>query len=603
MLRRRFFLLLTAAVALIAGIPPGAEARDAQPGKETVAVLKTTQGTVVLRFFPDKAPEHVKNFLHHSKSGVYKKTYFHRVCKDFMAQGGDPNTKDEDPSNDGQGGWSYKKKGTFLKAEFNDTPHLRGVLSMARGGQNPDSAGSQFFIMVRDWAEMDGKYTVFGRVVRGMDAVDKIVAQPGKEIPVVGGVNPEQRQVIEDIAIEEWTTDDVYLAEAAQYGADNCLRKPLAVLETGRGEIGISFFGDKAPEHVRNFLHHVRGGLYEGTSFHLVVPGSEIHGGDPNTKNADPADDGQGGHSYKGEGAFLKAEFNDVKHVRGIVSMDLGEGPDSAGSRFRILLKDRPDLDGNRTAFGRMIFGLEAADEISKQPGTGVPGAEGVIPAERQVVKKTRVDYVTPAQLLAAPYEAERRRVIEALKLPKGKQHVAIIETTQGTITLKFFPEKAPMHVHNFLSFCRSGFYEGTYFHRVFPGFMIQGGNPNTKDDDPANDGAGGHSYLGEKTFLQAEFNDVNHVRGILSMARLETPDTAGSQFFIMVAANAGLNGKYSAFGKVVSGLSVVDKIVAEPGEPLPAGGVNPARHQVIKKATVEVWTDQQVAQAERKKD
>ncbi|MHC5039970.1 MAG: peptidylprolyl isomerase, partial [Planctomycetota bacterium] len=125
-------LLLTACFALFltAGALSTAQARD--KNKETVVVMKTTQGDITLRFFPEKAPEHVKNFLHHAKSGLYTKTYFHRVMTNFMIQGGNPNTKDDDPANDGSGGYSYKGKGKLLKAEFNDTPHLRGVLSMAR---------------------------------------------------------------------------------------------------------------------------------------------------------------------------------------------------------------------------------------------------------------------------------------------------------------------------------------------------------------------------------------------------------------------------------------------------------------------------------------
>lgn len=576
-------------------------AREAKPAMETVAVMATTQGEVVIRFFPDKAPEHVKNFMTLARTGEYDNTYFHRVIPDFMVQGGDFNTKDDDPSNDGQGGWSYKGRGSSLKAEFNDTPHLRGVLSMARS-QSPDSAGSQFFIMVKDNQGLDGQYTAFGRVIEGMDAVDRIVHQPGTPIPGAGGVNPHERQRIESIRFEERTAEAIYFAETALYG--NALRLPVVRLETGEGEIALGLRGDKAPEHVRNFLHHVRAGLYDGTAFHRVVPGGLVHGGDPLTRDADPANDGTGGHASGGEGTTLPMEPNDLPHLRGTLAMFHGEDPDSAGSQFMILLKAHPEMDGAFTAFGEVVLGLEVAGAIASRPGAARPGGDGVTPAKPQILRKAVVEWWSPSRIADAAYLAEKAQVLEALKTPRGRQHVAILETTQGTIYIKFFPDKAPVHVHNFLEHCRSGFYEGTYFHRVFPGFMIQGGDPNTKDDDKANDGQGGYGYRGEGTFLRAEFNDVNHVRGVLSMARSADPDSAGSQFFIMVADNPGLDGKYSAFGQVISGMRVVDKIVSQPGTPIPgAGGNNPDRPQRIERATVEIWTDGKVRQYERRRD
>src|SRR5262250_1189813 len=142
-------------------------------GKEPRAIIETKFGSMEIRFFPDKAPKHVENFIKLAKSGFYDKTTFHRVIPGFMIQGGDPNTKDEkDKSRYGMGG-----PGTNVKAEFNDRPHVRGTVSMARA-QDPDSAGSQFFIVVKDSPSLNGKYTVFGEVVKGMEVADKIVSQP-----------------------------------------------------------------------------------------------------------------------------------------------------------------------------------------------------------------------------------------------------------------------------------------------------------------------------------------------------------------------------------------------------------------------------------------
>lgn len=135
----------------------------------------------------------------------------------------------------------------------------------------------------------------------------------------------------------------------------------------------------------------------------------------------------------------------------------------------------------------------------------------------------------------------------------------AIISTRHGDITLEFFPDVAPNHVNNFLELARSGFYDGTKFHRVIPGFMIQGGDPNSKQDDRRLHGTGGSGKN-----VKAEFSKTPHVRGVLSMARAANPDSASSQFFIMVADAPHLDGQYSAFGKVVAGIEVVDKIVAE---------------------------------------
>lgn len=147
----------------------------------------------------------------------------------------------------------------------------------------------------------------------------------------------------------------------------------------------------------------------------------------------------------------------------------------------------------------------------------------------------------------------------------------ATINTNYGAIVLKFFPEVAPKHVENFISLAKSEFYDGTRFHRVIPGFMIQGGDPNSKSTDRSHHGMGGPSHN-----VPAEFNNTPHVRGVLSMARSQHPDSAGSQFFICVADARFLDGKYTAFGEVVSGMEVVDKIVSLPRD----GQDNPLEDQ-----------------------
>jgi len=161
------------------------------------------------------------------------------------------------------------------------------------------------------------------------------------------------------------------------------------------------------------------------------------------------------------------------------------------------------------------------------------------------------------------------------------QEEVAVLHTNLGDIVLKFHPETAPKHVENFKKLARSGFYDGTKFHRVIPGFMIQGGDPNSKSDERHRHGTGGPGYQ-----VNAEFNATKHVRGILSAARSSDPNSAGSQFFIMVASAPSLDRQYSAYGEVIEGMDIVDKIVNLPKDgrdnPLPG---NPA---VIESAVIE---------------
>ena len=134
------------------------------------------------------------------------------------------------------------------------------------------------------------------------------------------------------------------------------------------------------------------------------------------------------------------------------------------------------------------------------------------------------------------------------------------IETNFGNIVFKLLPEVAPETVRNFEKLAGTGFYDGTLFHRVIPGFMIQGGDPNTKQPDKSNWGMGGPGYN-----IKAEFNSTSHRRGIVSMARAMDPDSAGSQFFIVTTDSTFLDGQYTVFGEVIEGMEVADKIVNLP--------------------------------------
>jgi len=179
----------------------------------------------------------------------------------------------------------------------------------------------------------------------------------------------------------------------------------------------------------------------------------------------------------------------------------------------------------------------------------------------RIIVKMVAVTLVLSGSLLLgmdALFAADKS---PAGKAEETKGPKAIIKTKFGDMDIVFFPEKAPKHVENFIALAKSGFYNGTIFHRVIPGFMIQGGDPNTKDlTKPETYGQGGPSQR-----LKAEFNDIPHRRGILSMARTSDPNSAGSQFFIVVKDSNFLDGQYTVFGEVVKGMEVADKIVSLP--------------------------------------
>ena len=164
--------------------------------KGVSARIVTNHGDIELAFYPDRAPIHCFNFLVRAESGFYDKTRFHRVIPNFMIQGGDPNSKDEDPYNDGTGGPVFA-----IPHEFNETSHRRGVLSMARQSDVSAGAGSQFFIMHGDNRGLDGQYTAFGEVTKGMDVVDSIATTPTQKDDARLQDQPVDPVVIEGIEV------------------------------------------------------------------------------------------------------------------------------------------------------------------------------------------------------------------------------------------------------------------------------------------------------------------------------------------------------------------------------------------------------------------
>jgi len=322
------------------------------------------------------------------------------------------------------------------------------------------------------------------------------------------------------------------------------LRNKQAVLETTAGTIVMDLLAERAPNHVALFIKTAKEGGYDGTTFHRVVRQGIIQGGDPLSKDPAAKDRyGTGGLN------LLKAEINPEKHIRGAVSAVLVPNrPDSAGTQFFVCIIDQPTLDGQYTVFGRVTEGILVAQRIS-EVATDEKGA----PSERIEMKKVTIRE-KPAPT-AEPFAAE--------PVSELAQFRAVLETSMGDIAIAFTPDKAPEHVRNFLRLASTGVYDGTSWHRVVRGFVIQTGHIPTRRE-PLNETQ--QQYVRD---LKAEFNDQPHDLGTVSMARLADPDTANTSFFIVTARSPALDNKYTVFGRVTSGLDVVQKIegVAVSGE------------------------------------
>jgi peptidyl-prolyl cis-trans isomerase B (cyclophilin B) len=337
------------------------------------------------------------------------------------------------------------------------------------------------------------------------------------------------------------------------------LRNKQAVLETSLGTIVIDLLPEAAPTHVAHFITRAREGAYDGTIFHRVIMMGIIQGGDPLSK--DPAQSARYGTGGLG---VLRFEANGEKHTTGAVSAVLVPGNrDSGGSQFFISVTDQPALDGQYTVFGRVSEGIGVAQKISAVP------ANANVPTERLMIRKVTIRDKPPP--VAEPF-------VSASAAEMASQHV-VLETSVGNITLELFPDRAPNHVRQFLRLAASGIYEGTSFHRVVPGFVIQGGYLATRKE-PLDERQ--QSYVRP---LEPEFNATKHERGILSMARGADLASGTSSFFIVLAPADSLDGKYTVFGRVAGGMDVIEKIEVAPRE----GEAPTTRIEVIRARIVAV--------------
>ena len=318
------------------------------------------------------------------------------------------------------------------------------------------------------------------------------------------------------------------------------MRNKQAVIETSRGTIVIDLLPQSAPNHVGYFMKLAKEGAYAGTTFHRAVKLGIIQGGDPLTK--DPAK-----RALYGTGGLgvLRAEISQEPVTAGAVAAVLQPNkPDSAGSQFFIAVTDQAALNGQFTVFGRVAEGLEVAQQISEAPTDD----QGKLTDRVEIVAVTIRDAPPPEPV---PFSSESAADLA--------QYRAVLETSRGPVTLEFLPDKAPEHVRNFLRLAAAGVYDGTSFHRIVRGFVVQTGMVSTRS-----------APLTQKqktlvTTLRPEFNDTPHVAGTVSMARLDDPASASTSFFICTATAPSLDNKYTAFARVVEGMDVVTAIEQEP--------------------------------------
>ena len=307
-----------------------------------------------------------------------------------------------------------------------------------------------------------------------------------------------------------------------------------AVITTDLGIIRFELFPNKALKHSQQFIKLARAAFYDGSAFHRVIPRGIIQGGDPQLK------DPQTPRERWGAGALsqIADEFSDIKHVRGVVSTVRIPGQaNSGGAQFFICASPQPQLDGQFSAFGQVTEGIDVVDRISLAP----TDSNGLT--------------ATPIRIISIKIERKKPEPFKDATIDQMRKDV-LLRTSLGYITLEMDPELAPEHVRNFLKLVESGWFDHTAFHRVIPGFVIQGGVGSTRADNkphPADKWV--HKLKGEfsRTAL--------HIRGALSMARTSDPDSADTSFFIVLGPATHLDGKYTIFGKVVDGFDTIELI------------------------------------------
>jgi cyclophilin family peptidyl-prolyl cis-trans isomerase len=326
----------------------GASQAGAQPAPKQ-AVVETTAGSFVIDLDPTAAPNQTAHFMKLAADGAYNGTIFHRVVKYGMVQGGDPLTRD--PAKRAQYGTGGLNA---VRAEGRAPKMTRGSVAAVTVPGRPDSAGAQFFIVLADQPSLDNQYTVFGHVADGIEVLQKISEAPVDDKGLV-----TERIEIKSVVVRD-TPPEPFVGESPSE-----LAAYRGVLDTSAGPITIEFFTDKAPNTVRQFMRLAAAGVYNGMTFHRIAPGFVIQTGALSSRGA-PLTEKQQKLVHN-----LAPEFNDTKHVKGVVSMARGDAPDSASTSFFVCTGASPALDGVYTAFGRVVDGMAAVEAIEAAPRTG----------------------------------------------------------------------------------------------------------------------------------------------------------------------------------------------------------------------------------------
>ena len=314
-----------------------------------------------------------------------------------------------------------------------------------------------------------------------------------------------------------------------------------AVITTDLGVIRFKFFPDKAPKHVEKFIGWAKEGFYDGSAFHRVFQRAIIQGGDPLLKEPETERNlwGTGGLNQ------IEDEFSDIKHERGTVSaVRIPDKANSGGAQFFICSSPQPQADGQYSAFGEVTEGMDVVDRISS------------VPTDDKNIA------LTPVKIVSIKIEPEKVEPFKDATRDQMRKDV-LLRTSLGDMTVEVDPGLAPEHARNFLKLVQTGWYDHTAFHRVVPGFVIQGGIGSTRE--------GNKSHPADRWVrrLKAEFSLIKHERGVLSMARGSDPDSAQTSFFIVLGPASHLDGKYTIFGKIIDGFDTLDRIekVARNGE------------------------------------
>ena len=339
--------------------------------KQLQAVFETTAGNFIIEFYPDQAPNHVRRFIELARQGFYNGTIFHSMVPHGILQGGDPETRNPQArAKYGTGGFNLG-----LKPEFSEIPFSQGIIASTLLPNDPNSAGSEFLVIIADQPQFTGKFTAFGDIVEGIEVADKISTTPVDDKQIandrieIRNITIRLRPVPPPPAPPPFSTETT--EELSQYRI---------VMETSKGNIVLEVFPEKAPNHVRHILRLVSLGAYDKTAFHRIAPGFVIQAGDLNTRS-EPIPQPAQKYVVK-----IRAEINDIKHKAGIVSMARAEEIDSALTSFFIVLADQPALDGTYTVFGHVAEGMDIVDKI-----TAVP-AENERPKERVDIYAMKVE-------------------------------------------------------------------------------------------------------------------------------------------------------------------------------------------------------------------